>query len=59
MLDLSEVEPLDAYGRGDEVQVAGRGCGQFRPRPFLGEGLDRDHTGGNYNDGGYTIIVPC
>jgi HSP20 family protein len=44
--------------KGDEVQVAERGHGQFGRQLFLGESLDRDHIGANYHDGVLTITIP-
>ena len=44
--------------KGDEVQVAERGHGQFGRQLFLGESLDRDHMAADYHDGVLTITIP-
>ena len=44
--------------KGDEVQVAERGHGQFGRQLFLGESLDREHIAADYHDGVLTITIP-
>ena len=44
-----------SFGEGDEVLVAERPQGEFRRQLFLGEQLDTDNIGAEYEDGVLTL----
>jgi HSP20 family protein len=45
------------FGEGDEVLVAERPHGQFRRQLFLGEQLDTENIGAQYEDGVLTLTL--
>ncbi len=45
------------FGEGDEVMVAERPHGEFRRQLFLGEQLDTDNIGAQYEDGVLTLTL--
>jgi len=46
-----------SFGEGDEVLVAERPQGEFRRQLFLGEQLDVDNIGAEYDDGVLTLTL--
>ncbi len=46
-----------AFAEGDEVLVAERAQGEFRRQLFLGEQLDTDNIGAEYEDGVLTLTL--
>lgn len=46
-----------SFGEGDEVLVAERPQGEFRRQLFLGEQLDTEHIGAEYEDGVLTLTL--
>ena len=45
------------FGEGDEVLIAERPQGEFRRQLFLGEQLDMDNIGADYEDGVLTLTL--
>ena len=46
-----------SFGEGDEVLVTERPQGEFRRQLFLGEQLDTDHIGADYDNGVLTLTL--